>query len=272
MTTPLHQTFGWHTVPVSVTHEVLLPASVHAHAEGQVAVFREPYSRSETRLGRGELRHAPDACAYEVRGRAENAWLAAALHRARPGRVRLWRAYGGVQLGLAVADGDLPNLDFLAGEAPFAAHPAYPAASFVPGADLAAAAEVARLVEDPRWFQSPSHPHRVTRLCSFLGVGRASRRGSPEKHRRFGLVLDAMGARFSRTKYAGDPRGFLSRAHIAARPGGGCDAAARRYVRLLREVWASASLPGWFDPDLFFRGDPEAAAAWRAHAPAPAAA
>jgi hypothetical protein len=183
------------------------------------------------------------------------------------------RAYPGRPLhGYRVRPADARAFALAAGTGALRDHPAWPAVSFVPWADLAAAADVLRALGDPRWFVDPSRPGRVATLVSYFGVADALRpREAPEvgprAARRRAVFAAWRGP--DATPRPGHPRGYFWRL-AASRPGPkGLVRASTAYLRFVREVWLQAAhgpSRELFDPAAFFRGEPETADAYRRHA------
>jgi hypothetical protein len=157
----------------------------------------------------------------------------------------------------------------------FKAHPAYAAASFVPGHDVVAACRLAAAVVDPRWFTDPRRPDRVSRVATFLGVNPSNAQARYEGTgggRHAARFSDVLGAWYDRPGLPVKPTGpsaFLWRVHAAA--GGGPKGllkASRCYLRFLVSVWSDRTHgrgEGLFDADLFFSRDVGAADAYRQH-------
>jgi hypothetical protein len=228
---------------------------------------------------------SPVVCRDALRGGDPAAVLRVLWQPEGPARLPgLWRRpaaadFAAYALTAAVVAGAPPGpgLDAL-----LAAHPAWPALSFVAGREglvdrEAAAGLLARIVE-PRWYGHPYRPHRLNRLNAYLGLG-------PENA---GAVLGVgpPGRHFDRARLAfrtwynpagleaygacrcGAPECFLWR--VFARPRTrlkGLLRATERLVGLVARVWVdatgSAHPEARFAPELFF--EPAECRAFAAH-------
>lgn len=149
-------------------------------------------------------------------------------------------------------------------------HPAWPALSFLPNHDVEAGCQLLAEIVDPRWFRHPFHPHRLTKLNSFLGLTPANITayvggGSPSiNFRRLQLVLHAW---WNRCPESGNkaPNAFLCR--IVLHHGDhekGLLRACQWFVRFVQEVWlheiGHRRSEMTFVPSVFFRGEDESRA------------
>lgn len=147
-------------------------------------------------------------------------------------------------------------------------HPAWPALSFLPGADPAAGCQLVAEIVDPRWFAHSVRPNRLSRLYAYLGVTRHNAQwfheGVPggRNASRMATVLATWFNNRSGSPDLKDPANFLWR--IYHHHGGGIKGllrASERFVRFLREVWLQEIAPPRrvvFQPTTFFKLPAEA--------------
>lgn len=145
-------------------------------------------------------------------------------------------------------------------------HPAWPALSFIPTLDIDSACVLVAVIVDPRWFIQPFRPNRIGKLCNFLGLTPRNmtfidgKTTIPDKNfERCSIIMQT---------WAKDPTsedGEITFLHRIFRDDDswsrGMLSACKRFVRFIREVWLSELLrhKKLFDPDMFFKGDGEAA-------------
>jgi len=156
--------------------------------------------------------------------------------------------------------------------ATFRSHPAYPAISFLPTCSVESAIKLVCEILDPRWYNHPGRPHRVSRLFSYLGLAPCSieslwtglpctRCAECSRIRRATMLVDAW-----TNSYRGDscpedrshPGNFLWR--IFDHAGGGPKGllkATEKFTVFLRLVWLHGLDAGEFDPVVFFKRVPE---------------
>ncbi len=180
-----------------------------------------------------------------------------------------------------MTDDDLPSYQLAAhfhaggsynatAAAALAAHPVFPAASFIGHLDMGKLAELVAAVIDPRWFVTTDSPGRFGRLKCYLGL-MPGRGPSPSRRNRRRLVLDTWKTTDTVPSCVNMPGWFLWR-RWAVTAGNSVKAdmrTSRVFVSYLRETWLHAMAPttvsdGLFAPDYFF-GDAAVADAWRVH-------
>jgi len=150
-------------------------------------------------------------------------------------------------------------------------HPAWPAVTFLAGADRQAACRLLAVIRDPRWYRHPTRPGRLSRLYAYLGLTPdnlavlAGQGGRPGRHfDRAELAVRAWCGRPAAVR-PGDPAGFLFRRYAeAATPARGLLRATQQFVRFVVSVWLDAVCgphpEARFRPELFFADGATAAA------------
>jgi len=150
----------------------------------------------------------------------------------------------------------------------FRAHPVHRALSYIPTLSWAHAAQVMKLVVDPRWYVDRRAPERQGKLELFMGLTPATQKRVSDatkllvrpRELRCSAVLEAWKTRHPGAVDLADPRNFLYRIHKAAGSGIKGDLrASQAFLRYLRYNWLDAAdrrkgaKDGLFAPDLFFK-------------------
>lgn len=155
-------------------------------------------------------------------------------------------------------------------------HPTWPAFTFIPTADRHAAARLICDIIDPRWYRHPTHPARLTRLYSHLGltpqnVLALSGEGQPGHN--FNRAKNAVRVWYNlkAQKPGREPGDFLLRL-LDGKKGKLTDGLLRgtqRLVAFVCAVWADAIKPPHpevgFAAARFFKDDPKEARAFDRH-------
>jgi hypothetical protein len=160
-------------------------------------------------------------------------------------------------------------------------HPAWPALSFVPTLDMAAAAVLLAMIVDPRWYVSKDRPNRQSKLKTYLGLIESNMScilaGKPGglNHERAAYAVRAWSSGKPSATKGGPPNEFLRRC-CARQPSQsrGLLRASSLFLSFLRSVWLQGidrMNMELFVPEHFFEGDDEAfqlltAQAYRRHA------
>ena len=153
-------------------------------------------------------------------------------------------------------------------------HPAWPAVSFIWKFDPIAAIKLLVDIGDPRWFQHPVKPSRLSRLYAYLGLNLANVRvmcqdstlPGPNIDRAVNVIHVWRSATESYAE-AKQPRAFLDRIEVSHKDlAHGALAASQRLIRFVREVWManrSDDPEVQFLPERFFRHEDEIDAYFR---------
>lgn len=167
----------------------------------------------------------------------------------------------------------LPDDFDVAVQSYLAAHPAYPAISFIPSHSPMMSAMMLSAIIDPRWFVDPLKPDRTSRLRSYMGMQIESVERAIK-----GCDLNdrAQRAQWVFGSYTfGDltsgsptaPGNFLLRLIDTTKGAKGTLKASVRYLSFVRNVWLNSIAPKGrclFVPEYFFEDEFEAAA-YRKH-------
>lgn len=154
-------------------------------------------------------------------------------------------------------------------------HPAWAAVSFIPHCDIEAACRSLAEIVDPRWYVHYTHPHRLSRLLSYLGVtphNVSAYLGECQPGRHYERAATMIGTWYNResvqaynTGKCDAPNDFLWRIFSSQDTvGKGILRATERLVSLIYHVWLYAVSPPHpevtFEPSLFFKNEAESQA------------
>jgi len=162
-------------------------------------------------------------------------------------------------------------------------HPAWPAVTFTPKADLDAASSMLADVIDARWFLHYNRPNRLSKLYAYLGITPQNVKaffGGGPRGRHYDRAATAITSWYNResviaynTGRCDVPEAFLWRVYASQKGAErGVLRGTERMLSLVSHVWLNAVMPPHpevgFRPDQFFKYLPEAKAFERHYAAA----
>lgn len=150
----------------------------------------------------------------------------------------------------------------------FHAHPIYRALSYIPSLSWEHAAQVMKIIVDPRWYVDRRAPERQGKLELYMGLTPAVQKRVSDANKllvksrdlRCAAVLEAWKTHHLGAVDLNDPRNFLYRIYKASGEGVKGDLrASQAFLRYLRYNWLDAAdrrkgaKDGLFAPELFFK-------------------